>query len=331
MRSSASFHRAKGFGGYRRAIVRLVALAWMPLIGCSALKPQVARQTPDELRAMLAKRLPGQSPSSIVVPHEISASYVDDARIFVQEHLPPKSTVEDRVRALLQLLSSPTGFALRYEWAATRSADDTIDQGGGSCLSLSAVLIGLARGLGIEAYYVDASNIASDKRKDGEVTVHSGHIAVLLVYRRNKAFVDFAGEITDGTHSRRLEDAEIVAHYYNNRGYELIHNAQVEKRAVPWNDALVQFRIAAKVSPTFALAWNNVGLALARLDRNKEALLAFRHALTLNPSLEAASANIDTLTERDRMADVERAYAKTKSIKWKSSAAPVNWKIRRLE
>ncbi|MEM7679229.1 MAG: hypothetical protein AAF449_24900, partial [Myxococcota bacterium] len=254
-----------------------------------------------------------------------------EAREFLMENLPPNSSVEDKVRALLMLLSSPAGFGLRYQWAATRKADETIDQGGGSCLSLSAVLIGLARGLGIEAYYVDASNVASDKRKDGEVTVHSGHIAVLLIYKHGKAFVDFAGELTDGAGSHRLDDAEIVAHYYNNRGYELIHEAQTSERPVPWPEALAQFRMATKVSPRFALAWNNVGLALARLDRNREALLAFRHAVTLEPNLDAAVANIATLTTGHPLADAERAYAESKNIKWKKEGARLNWKLQRRE
>ncbi len=283
---------------------------------------------PAALRAELAPLLPELQSEDIVIPHELSPENFKNARTLVSRHLGPKASVDDQVRALLMTLSSPTGLALRYEWAKTLDANETIEHGGGSCLSLSAVLVALARGMGIRAYFVDASTAANETQKDGEVTVHSGHIAVILKYQGADAFIDFAGELRDAAGTRRLDDRDVVAHYYNNRGYELIHSAQRAQQAVPWPRALESFRIAAKVAPRFALAWNNVGLALARLKRTSEAELAFRYALALDDNLDAARHNLASLTGTSNVDPAELSGARKAGLKWRTAAggpAAIRW------
>ena len=319
---------AWGHPAQRKAVrtgLRTAALA-LALPGCM-LAHHGSGATPSDLRARLAPKLVELEPQAIIIPHEISEAHLRTARRYLSKNLPPKSSVEDRVRGLIHLLSAPDGFDLRYEWATTLGATATIDNGGGSCLSLSAVLVGLARGLGIAAYYVDASAASADTRKDGELTVHSGHIAVVIAFARGQAVVDFAGEITQAAATHRLDDTVVVAHLYNNRGYELIHAAQKKGRSVPWSRALQQFRIATKIEPRFALAWNNAGLALARMGRTKEAILAFDYALTLDPNLEAARHN-----RRTRQAGPSDQHTKkTQSLKWRVMAAgepaAIEWKL----
>ena len=311
---------------------------WVMLVvlssGCAALTGRSRNPRPEDLRAQLATLVPELAVDEIVVPHEISPHHLDAAREFMSEFVGPKSSVEDRVRTLLQMLSAPSGFGLKYEWAATRSADATIEYSGGSCLSLSAVLVGLARGLGIDAHYVDASRASSDTQKDGEITVHSGHIAVVLRYKNANAFIDFAGELPDSTGTIPIADREVVAHYYNNRGYELIHAAQQAKEHVPWARALAQFRIAAKIKPDFADAWNNVGLALARLGRDREAILAFRYALSLDENLTAAERNLAAWPNEGVLVRPDEIRRSAKDgLKWKMAAggpAAVRWQIQSL-
>lgn len=296
--------------------------------GCASVSATSSVRSAADLRALLAPRIPELSPEDIVIPHEISNRHLEAAREFLSRNVGPKSRVEDRVRALLTMLSSPAGLGLKYEWAATADANTTIETGGGSCLSLSAVLIAFARGLGIRAHYVDASSAASETQKDGELTVHSGHIAVVLKYRHADALVDFAGEIDRTYKTRRVDDLDIVAHYYNNRGYELIHEAQKDGEDVPWRDVLGRFRIATKVSPDFALAWNNVGLALQRLGRKDEALLAFRHALALDASLVAARRNLSAWSGEKPAVPIGK-----RGVKWVMAAggpAAITWRIAAL-
>ena len=253
-----------------------------------------------------------------------------NAREFLSRQAGPNSPIEDQVRALVLMLSSPAGLALRYEWASTAHADATIENGGGSCLSLSAVLIALARGLGIKAYYVDASRTASETKKEGQLTVHSGHIAVMLEFGRTQAIVDFAGEIDQTFRTRRVDDTEIVAHYYNNRGYEIIHTAHRNNEPVPWREVLGQFRIATRVSPRFALAWNNAGLALARLGREEEANLAIRHALALDENLLAARRNLRAWQSQASNESAEALPQHTGGLKWKRAAdgsAALRWRV----
>ena len=288
-------------------------------------------RSPKALRAEIAPRLSELNANEIIIPHDISERHLKTARTFMSRHVGPKSQVEAQVHALLEMLSSASGFGLQYEWAATRNADATIEHGGGSCLSLSAVLVGLARGLGIRAYYVDASKWAPDHQKDGNLTVHSGHIAVVLQTEQAEALVDFAGEIDHIYGTRRIDDLEVVAHFYNNLGYELIHRAQKDHMDIPWNEALTEFRIATKIVPKFALAWNNAGLALQRLGRNKEALLAFHYALLLDPEMEAARRNLAAWHGQKPFIEIdERTSAPHLALKWQAMAlgpTAVTWQI----
>ena len=301
-------------------------------MGCAALTSNKLDRTPAQLREVLGPRLTELRPKDIVIPHEVSKERIAEAREYIADFLGPKPTIEDEVRALIRALSSQGGFALRYEWAKTLSAEATLEHGGGSCLSLSAVLIALARGLGVRAYFVDASAVTNETQRDGDVTVHSGHIAVLLRYKHANAYVDFAGEFNDWSRAVRLSDLEVVAHYYNNRGYELIHDAQKDEGPVPWADALRYFRIATKVWPNFPLAWNNVGLALWRLGRQREAALAFRYALSFDGGLEAALRNLAALPDQMKSTRAHQALLSSgKGLKWKTAAegpAAIKWKIR---
>ena len=314
-----------------RTIVH-VGFVVLAVSGCAGLRARPVPRTPDELRAALAPRLPELPAEEIVIPHEIADEHVLAARRFLSRKVGPKGGTEERIRALLRMVTTPAGLGLRYEWATTADADDTIEHGGGSCLSLSAVLIALARGLGIKAYYVDASRIASETTKEGAFTVHSGHIAVMLEYQQTEALIDFAGEIDETYRTRRVEDTEIVAHYYNNRGYEIIRAAQRNDAPVPWREVLRHFRISTKISPDFAMAWNNAGLALQRLGREHEAVLALEYALTLDAHLEAARRNLEAWRGgATAPGDVSRRVSiRGGGVEWKMAAgraAAITWRV----
>jgi Flp pilus assembly protein TadD len=50
-----------------------------------------------------------------------------------------------------------------------------------------------------------------------------------------------------------------------------------------WREATTHWEKAVKIDPTYAAAWNNLGIGLEQLGRFKEAREAYEQAMTLDP------------------------------------------------
>ena len=82
----------------------------------------------------------GRFAAEVVVPFEVEAPEVARARDLIRS-----AGAEHRVDALVDALRDPEGFGLRYEWATSGTATQTLARGAGNCLSLSSTIVGLAR------------------------------------------------------------------------------------------------------------------------------------------------------------------------------------------
>lgn len=74
-----------------------------------------------------------------------------------------------------------------------------------------------------------------------------------------------------------------------------------------WEDAVLAYRRVVAIDPTYAAAWNNLGLLLHRMGRYEEADAAYGKALEHDPSCREAAYNLGSLHE-DR-GDVDAAIA----------------------
>ena len=261
-------------------------------IGCGTFG-QRKSYTPEALRAEMLRRAPDVPPEDLVVPFVVPPELVLRARGVV------KTLFDDRraATALARALSAPDGFNLQYEWAVNNSAETTLRHGRGTCLGLSSVLVGLARQVGLDAYYVDASQFP-ERREERDVEVVAGHIGVGITTSRGILYVDFAGEMNRRSYFVRIDDLRAAAHFQNNLGYELIHLAQQAGAPVPWEKVRARFELATRIDPQFSRAWNNLGIALARLGRNELAARAYARALEIDPGLSPARDNLALLRAR---------------------------------
>jgi Flp pilus assembly protein TadD len=74
-------------------------------------------------------------------------------------------------------------------------------------------------------------------------------------------------------------------------------------------EAIVHFREAVRADPANVLAWNNLGVALGKLGRRDEALSAYMAALRADPSHAQAPYNIGRIRlEEGRYADAEALF-----------------------
>jgi tetratricopeptide (TPR) repeat protein len=248
--------------------------------------------TPSELRAEVERRAGDRAPEGIAIPYEVNESAIARSRAVVERA--PRGGA--RLRALIELVSapSPEGFGLRYRWAGTQTADETLARGEGNCVSLASVLVGLARGLGWRAFYAEGGTLREEQDLDHEIGVRADHMVVLIVAEGMRGVVDFRAMRSRGA-IRVIDDLSAYAHFVNNRGFERIIQARREGRPVPWQRALADFALASSVAPRLARAWNNQGIALAQLGRIEEAREAYRRAQEIDGDLESARKNLRIL------------------------------------
>jgi tetratricopeptide (TPR) repeat protein len=76
-----------------------------------------------------------------------------------------------------------------------------------------------------------------------------------------------------------------------------------------WEEAIEAYRRVVGIDPSFAAAWNNLGLLLHRMGRYDEAGVAYRSALEQDPQCREAAYNLGSLQEdRGEVEDAIRFY-----------------------
>jgi Flp pilus assembly protein TadD len=272
-----------------RGVLRAVGvlLSFAGGLGCATAKLAYA---PDELKAEVERRAPAIPPAEIVVPFEIGEEQAAAARRVVADG----KTDTERTRALVAAFFARDGFHMRYAEGVTADAEETLRTSEGNCLSLASVFVGLARAAGLKAYYIDASTRVHETRYGDGLTVNSGHVTAMVEAEGERIGLDF-GRMGPIRWYRVLDDLEALAHFYNNRGFESVERAQERSRPADWGRASHDFWLAAQVIPTFAPAWNNLGMAAARQGRIEEAIANYRTAIASAPLLAAPHNNLGGL------------------------------------
>ncbi len=271
----------------RPALVALVAV----LGGTSGCAARRLAYSPGELRAEIARRAPDLPAADVVVPYAL-----DDAdRARAWDIVSELRSVDSKVKALVGAMFDPNQLGLHYADAVTGDAAETLRARRGNCLALASVFVGMARAIGLEAYYIDASTrVHETTYGDDGFTVSAGHVTAMVVTPRGNVGLDFA-RLGPFVWYRTLDDVEAVAHFYNNRAYERIEEARARGAPVEWEAAGLDFRRAVEVVPGFASAWSNLGMADAALGREDDALRDYREAIRRDPRLVAPRNNLGAL------------------------------------
>ena len=282
--------RVLGRGGV--PLVAIIALACSHLSGEAKL-----RYTPLEFRAALVHRRPGLRPADVEVPFELGAAAI----ALGHETIESVELGLPRIRALVDMLHRPPpeGLGLRYDPHTTRTAAETLVLRRGNCVSLASVLVGLGRGLGWPIYYAEARTPGEEVLRQENLSIRADHMVVVIISRTVRAVIDFTGPL-EGYGVRVIDDMRAYAHLVNNRAAERIVEALERGTPPPWEEAQAGFALATTIQPELARAWNNRGVALARLGRLEEARGAYARALSSDTGFDSAQHNLVVLETRAR-------------------------------
>jgi tetratricopeptide (TPR) repeat protein len=273
----------------RRIVAAATAALVLSSLGCAGAGRQL--YTPDEMRKEILSRGPAVPVAEVVVPFELPREALATAQRLVRN----TRADDERVEILVRAMFDPAVYGLRYDASAAVSGAEALRSGRGNCVALASVFIGLARSLGLDARYIDASDTVHETRYgDDGSTINFGHISALVTTSREKIGLDFA-RLGRPRNYDVLDDLEALAHFYNNVGFEGVERARDRGEPLDWAEAERKFRLAVVVKPTFARGWNNLGISVARQGRLDEAASHYRTAAALDPLIAAPHANLGTL------------------------------------
>jgi tetratricopeptide (TPR) repeat protein len=192
------------------------------------------------------------------------------------------------------------------------------------------VFVGLARAAGLQAVYIDASARVHETRQGGAWTVNAGHVTAMVISGQERIGLDF-GMMGSIAWYQVLDDLEALAHFYNNRGFEVLEAAQDLDESA-WRQAERDFRTAVQIAPRFARAWNNLGIAAGHLGRQDEAVGHYRTAIANDPKLAAPRNNLGSLyLEQGRIAEALETLSEASRLEPQGSHIQYNLALARLQ
>ena len=148
----------------RRSALLACTAAVLLAAGCASRGPL---GSPDLARSLSAR---GLDPAVIIVPFEIT----DEMRAWAHAHVPEGTPMEQRLDRLLAAMIGP--MQLKYEVGSTATAREAFETRRANCLAFTSLFVGLARELGIPAFYLDVEDVERFE-KDGDLMVVSGHVS----------------------------------------------------------------------------------------------------------------------------------------------------------
>jgi Flp pilus assembly protein TadD len=241
---------------------------------------RIVPRSPADLRSELSVRGAHQ----VIVPFEPNGEMLE----WLEKTVPRSGSRTFKLQALADGLLTERGLGIDYSRDLTSTAPEVFASRVANCLSFTHLYAGLARELGIPVYFLEVRDV-ENYSKEGDLIVHSDHIAIGYGPDHDLMIIDFA--VQPGTQYRKIraiDDLTAVALFYSNRGAEHLRHGDPES-AVKW------LKSAISIDPQLAPGWVNYGVSLRRTGRTDEAERAYRRALELDATEFSAYQNLAAL------------------------------------
>jgi tetratricopeptide (TPR) repeat protein len=238
--------------------------------------------------AEASQTLPGTSAASAALhtPVEVMA-LPEGLREQFRAYLHNRSQLR-RVRDLgnlAEFLFRPDGLGMRYRENATYTVSEAWQTREANCLSFTLLTLALAREVGLQAYGQEISDTVA-WRQEGKTVYRSNHVNAGIRINERRFSIDVASDqVLARDPPRRISDARLLAHYYNNRAVELMELGQL----LP---AMAHAEQSLRLQPEYASTWNNRGVLQLRFGDIAAAQRDYQRALELDPEHTGALFNL---------------------------------------
>lgn len=246
------------------------------------------------LALALASPLPARTEAAAADLHlpevadvEVLALNVEMAE-FLVDHVRASRSPTTRLYSLIDAVFDEQELGITYEEDGTKTAAEIFESRRGNCLSFTFLFVAMARHLGLDAYFQEVGEVLSWDRR-GDVVLRNQHMYVEVEVTNSRIQVDFLpGAEKRYRQVRRISDQRALAHYYNNRGAEILARGDVRL-------AVAHFRKAIETDESFTHAWTNLGVAYRRLGRLELAEDSHLRAIETDPGELTAVSNLASL------------------------------------
>jgi Flp pilus assembly protein TadD len=275
---------------------QLAALAAVAILGaCASAPPASPPQPPPGLF---------QDSAFIAKTHRIDAAEVfalsPAMKHYLEVEIAPQLRSMGRQQGLVDALHSRAHLRLDYDTESTRTAAEAFDARAGNCLSLVVMTAALAKELELPIQYQALLGQETWSRS-GDLSFVNGHVNITVARRlidRLGAFdanaqlrLDFGAlPAGRGAALQVVSEHTIVAMFMNNRAAETLVRGDIDGAYAYAREAVIQ-------DPTFAAAYNTLGVTFQRRGLVAAAERAFRYALGRDDKHLAAMANLASLLD----------------------------------
>ncbi len=218
-------------------------------------------------------------PVKAVVPAQSQVLHVPAAlhRSLQVEVLDKARFPEQRLARLVEFMFDPAGMGLQYDDGYTRTIEQGYLDRKGNCLSFTLTFIELAKLAGLDAQMQESEHALVAMRGDSTV-LYTGHVnaSVRILRRAREVHFDPNRPVIRGSHGTISMD-RALAHYYNNRGAELMV-------AGDQAGAEAHYAQALKLDASMVSAYSNRGVLHLRMHNSTRAERDFLAALKHDPN-----------------------------------------------
>jgi tetratricopeptide (TPR) repeat protein len=238
--------------------------------------------------------------------HQISPEMVEFLDQFVTQN-------RGKTKAAWELVWAVTDPNIRtfiYDPGLTLPPVETFHRQSGNCLSYSAMLMMMARHLGLKASYQEVE-IPQQWNSDNNTLLVSMHINVVIEGDREGSWiVDVSGRAESRSRlQRRIKDHSVLAQYYNNLGADALANEDLGK-------AYAYISKAIDTDPQLQYLWSNLGVVFSRNEQLEDATRAYLTALKIDPGSSMAANNLYLIYEKtgniEAAQDLEKRVARNR-------------------
>ncbi|GAA5526109.1 hypothetical protein Maes01_02703 [Microbulbifer aestuariivivens] len=218
-----------------------------------------------------------------------------------------RSTAKDgsaveRMNAVLRDMRA-RGFYLQYDLNRTTSAAEAFALQQGNCVSHAAMIVAMARYLGLEAYVnqgaINVNSQLAESQSGVRFRQNISHINAVLLTGDGAYIIEQDNKIYPGKNLHLLDDRKAKSLYLNNLAMEAMFRDELEQ-------AFVYMRNAIALDDDSSALWVGLGTIHRRMGFPLLAQQSFTHALNLNGEDAVAQHNLALLQESMQ---VEETYA----------------------
>lgn len=225
----------------------------------------------------------------------------DEMKQWLDVNVAPISDPAKRIETLVMLIFASDSLNLVYDNSRTKTAVETFETRNGNCMSFTCMFIGMARYLGVSAYFQEVTNFPTWDRH-GDVVVLNRHMNVMVRINNVSTTLDFYPDAERKEQfTRVISDDRALAQFYNNLGAECYQRGEIDH-------SIALFEHALKVDGKVSFTWSNIGVAYLNKGWHDKAEAAYKKALDINDREYTAMSNLVRFYEKTSQPEKAEEY-----------------------